>query len=420
MPRKFGLGIVLSFQDDPRLRSTHVLNPHWVTNGIYQVVNSPVLKAQKGEINLGQVEGILDRKRYPPEMQGYIMDLMKRFELCFSFPSNPDNNDRYLVPELLDKQEPSKAAEFKPGRCLEFRYDYAVLPQGLLPRFIVKTHTLSNTLPRWHTGVILAFEGCRALVKADTADKKVHILVNGPLAARRRLLAIIRSHFEDIHASLKGLEPTEVVPSPIYPQGIAYKDLCAYEDAGERQIKVVVEGKLVTLGVQDLLNSVDLEGARQRYKQPTGSGQAVRLFYSYAHKDESLRDELSNYLAPLQRRGLLETWHDRRILAGEEGDTEIDENLARADIVVLLISAHFFASNYCFTKEMPKALERHSQGEAIVIPVLIEDVNWKESPFAHLQLLPKDAIPVSRWRNRDTAWRDVSEGIERVIKKLRP
>jgi internalin A len=104
------LGIALNYKDDPRLRDTHVLNPHWVTNGIYKILNSEKLAERAGEINLEDVSEILDRRTYPAGMHRFLFDLMKKFELCFSFP---DEDTHYLIPELLDKQEPPETAEFK-------------------------------------------------------------------------------------------------------------------------------------------------------------------------------------------------------------------------------------------------------------------------------------------------------------------
>src|SRR5439155_7101601 len=109
------LGIVLNYRDDPRLQDTHVLNPHWVTNGIYKIINSEKLERQKGDISLHQLEEILDEGEYPTSMRCFIFDLMKKFELCFRFP---DDDTRYLIPELLDKQESLEAAAIKQEECL--------------------------------------------------------------------------------------------------------------------------------------------------------------------------------------------------------------------------------------------------------------------------------------------------------------
>jgi hypothetical protein len=143
----------------------------------------------------------------------------------------------------------------------------------------------------------------------------------------------------------------------------------------------------------------------------------VSLFYSYSHKDESSRNELETHLKLLQRQGLIAPWHDRKIEAGDEWKRTIDENLERADVILLLVSADFIASDYCYEQEMRRALERHENGEARVIPIILDDVNWGRAPFAKLQALPKDGRPVTKWRPKTSAWRNISEGIERVAEE---
>jgi internalin A len=127
---------------------------------------------------------------------------------------------------------------------------------------------------------------------------------------------------------------------------------------------------------------------------------------------------LDIHLKLLQRTGLITVWHDRKIGAGDDWREQIDENLERADIVLLLVSPDFIASDYCYDKEMKRALKRWESGEATVIPVIIRDVNWKHAPFARLQALPMDGIAITKWRDRDSAWRSVSEGIERLVLKI--
>ncbi len=411
------LGIALNYRDDARLQDTHVLNPRWVTEGIYKLLNSEKLQKKKGEIRLADLASILDPNQYPAGMRRFILDLMKKFELCFSFP---EDDARYLIPELLDKQQPPEADQFKPEECLNFQYHYSVLPEGLLPRFIVRTHVLSEGVPRWRTGVIMEFEGCRALVKADVQDKKVFISVLGPTASRRRLLAVIRSDFERIHRDIRNLEPAEMVPVPEQPNLVVpYKKLQVMERGGVGQFKEVADDEIVELNTAELLNGVDLEHTRKADRVSDERRQATRLFYSYSHKDEFLRNELDTHLKLLQRQRLIETWHDRRINPGDEFDKEIDENLERADIILLLVSSDFIASDYCYDIEMKRALERHQKGEARVIPIILRDVNWKIAPFAQLQALPKDGLPVTKWPDKDSAWRNVSEGIERVVEEMR-
>src|SRR5450755_671783 len=144
----------------------------------------------------------------------------------------------------------------------------------------------------------------------------------------------------------------------------------------------------------------------------------VSIFLSYAHKDESLCDQLKAHLSLLQHQGLISTWHDRRILPGADWAQEIDTYLETAPIVLLLVSASFFASNYCIGVEMKRAMSRHEAGQARVIPILVRPCDWKGAPFVHLQILPKNAKAITAWNNRDKAWADVITGIRRVIEQL--
>lgn len=418
------LGVMLNFREDERLHDTHVLKPQWVTEGIYTILNAPLLADQKGELRLRDLQRILPAKAYPVNMHGFVMDLMKKFELCFSFlDSGPDSGAHYLIPELLDKQEPEAAAAFDPAKCLNFRYEYEVLPEGLLPRFIVRTHGLIEDELRWRTGVVLNFEEARALVKADVVDKKVFVHVTGKAEARRRLLGIIRSDFERIHRELK-FTPAELVPLHNHPEvAVTYEELLVWEQSKTATFPKVIGKQVVHVDVQELLNGVDLAGTRRREDKREALAEMreepIRVFISYAHKDERFRLALEPHLKLLQRQGLIATWHDRLIKPGTEWADVIDANLEQAKIILLLVSSDFLASDYCYEIELKRALERHEKQEAVVIPVIIRDCNWKGAPFDKLQGLPKDFKAVDLWPKRDTAWRNVANGIEKAAQSIR-
>jgi hypothetical protein len=144
----------------------------------------------------------------------------------------------------------------------------------------------------------------------------------------------------------------------------------------------------------------------------------IGIFYSYSHKDEELRDELEKHLSILKRQGVITGWHDRRIGAGKEWKGEIDTHLNTAHVILLLISADFLASDYCYDVEMKRAMERHEAGEARVIPVILRPVDWEGAPFGKLQALPTDAKPVTEWPNRDKAFWDVARRIRAAVEEL--
>jgi tetratricopeptide (TPR) repeat protein len=144
----------------------------------------------------------------------------------------------------------------------------------------------------------------------------------------------------------------------------------------------------------------------------------VEVFCSYAHEDEAWRQKLETHLSLLKWQGLVSLWHDRLIRPGTDWAKAIDSHLETASVILLLVSADFLASDYCYSIEMKRALERHAAGEARVVPILVRPVDWKGAPFAHLQALPIDAKPIASWRSQDRALADVAAGIRRVIEDL--
>jgi hypothetical protein len=144
----------------------------------------------------------------------------------------------------------------------------------------------------------------------------------------------------------------------------------------------------------------------------------IELFYSYAHADERFRAELEGHLSVLRRLGLILDWHDRRIDIGDDWKGEIDSALERAQIILLLVSPDYLASDYTYDVEMKRALERHEAGEARVIPVILRPVGWSDTPLGKLQALPKNGRPVSQWRNRDEAFADVVRDIRAVAESF--
>jgi TIR domain len=145
----------------------------------------------------------------------------------------------------------------------------------------------------------------------------------------------------------------------------------------------------------------------------------AKVFFSYSHADEALRDQLEKQLSMLKRQGIIETWHDRRIGAGQEFDHEISAHVETDDIILLLVSPDFLASDYCYDREMLRAIERHDAGEAIVIPVILRACEWHGAPFGKLQATPKDGKPITQWPDRDQAMLEVARAVRGAAERLR-
>jgi hypothetical protein len=142
------------------------------------------------------------------------------------------------------------------------------------------------------------------------------------------------------------------------------------------------------------------------------------LVFSYSHKDSQLRDELEIHLTALKRQGVIDTWHDRRIGAGKEFNREISQNFDEADIILLLVSPYFIASDYCYDIEMKRAMERHQNGEARVIPVILEPCDWQRLPFGKLIATPTDGKPISKFPNKHDGFLDVTRAIRKAVEEL--
>ncbi|WP_166141427.1 toll/interleukin-1 receptor domain-containing protein [Methylosinus sp. RM1] len=143
----------------------------------------------------------------------------------------------------------------------------------------------------------------------------------------------------------------------------------------------------------------------------------ARLFFSYSHADETLRNRLEAHLSMLKREGAIEPWHDRCIKAGDDFSGSIDAELERADVILLLVSVDFLNSGYCFDIEMKRAMERHEAEEARVIPVILSPCDWHHAPFGSLLAAPTDGKPIRSWADLDEGFLDVVRMIRAALPK---
>lgn len=257
------LGIVLHFQDDPRLEILGILNPQWVTNGVYKILNSHALFQNKGALTVSMLDEILNLFEYPRNKRLYIVDMMKKFELCYDL--EPDKI--FLIPDLLPKDEP---AELKFNGIPAFEYAYLVLPSSVITRFIVRMNQHIHDGCVWRTGVLLKIGENTSLVKADIEDRKITIAIDGLEHTRRDALSAIRYQLDEIHASIKGLDAQKRVPVPNAPHAepLKYEYLLKLERAGQESLLVESGNDLVTVNVRQMLSAIESEA---QWKEIGGS-----------------------------------------------------------------------------------------------------------------------------------------------------
>jgi internalin A len=202
------LGVVLNYQDTDNytwLNETNVLNPEWVTSGIYDILNNhDLMVQQKGILSLPTLSNILKPlDRYPENKRPFLMGLMEKFELCFKLDGY--NPNRYLISDLLPIDEPD--VDIYEKAPLHFQYHYDILPSGIISRFIVRNHTMVYKTMRWRSGAVLTQDLCKALVRADEEDNFITIKVQGNRG--HALLSTIRTDFTKIHATIPHLAVRE-------------------------------------------------------------------------------------------------------------------------------------------------------------------------------------------------------------------
>lgn len=154
-----------------------------------------------------------------------------------------------------------------------------------------------------------------------------------------------------------------------------------------------------------------LDEATARYVPALSTSKPLKLFLSYVPTDERFLNRLLDHLATLKHAGSVSEWYLRKILPGQTRQDEIDKHINSADVILLLVSASFLASEYIQGHELASILHLHQARKAHLIPLILRPVAWQNTPFGHLEALPRDGKPITLWRDRDSAWLDVAQGI---------
>ena len=423
------LGLALYFGKDSRLHDTRVLNPGWVTGGVYAVIRAPSVAENDGQLSVNympqvlreaEIQGVIRAADYPPETHHFILELMRAFQLCYASEEEEGKPIRYLVPELLPEFEPAMEESWEEAP-VRLRYRYEVLPPGLLPRFIVRTHALSDGAPHWRHGVVLRHAESIALIRAETDKPELYVFVLGNDEETRRLLAtMVRRELESLHREIK-MVPVEELELTGYEGWIGVKALREVERPEVRTLKLPIQPEgTAEVDVSRELDKLSSTEARAIDRDPSLAPIPVRLFVSYAHDDERLLKRLDAMLGALEQYHGLTSWSDQRLIAGEEWDTEIRSRLEKMDIFLFISSQTSLVRPYIKHTELRRARERHSAGEVEFVTDKLEPCACDDDPYlGKLQRLAPRFINIVETKPQSKAWEQVRIDLLPVIDRVR-
>ena len=407
------LGAVLHFADDPRLRDTAVLNPHWVTDAVYRL-----LRAKEGDHSDGVLSLQDAQLTLPGETEKtvrYLLRLMERFEMCFPLDEEMDKEPtRWLVPAALGKYLPEGVGtEWQEPGAVKLRYVYDPLPEGVIPRFIVTTQRLSQGQPRWRYGVVLQDGRAAALVQRGEKENHLEITAFGPEADRLRLLEIIQGNLERINADVPKPKPyAEIELAGLPGEYRRISDLEAAELGGQQVAVKTAEGDALVQPTP-LLNRATEPESRDPARVP------LSLFLSYSHKDKAAKNFFHENLTVMSKKKLITQWNDGLIEPGTLWLEEIKSMLESMDIFVGLLTNAFIASDFIEKVEVAAARKRvEAEGrEFMFVLILVDDISLDDLDLAAYQIMRPGGRAISQHKNRKEGFIQAQKELEALIKK---
>lgn len=393
------LGIILHFEK-LKLYDTQVLNPRWLTNAVYRVINSPSVSSNFGYFDLNMIlEALLQSDKendfeYPDSKIIFIVRIMQQFELCYSLKGI---DDKFIIPDLLPVEEPVFDYKKFPLRFI-IKYDF--LPPTVIPRFIVQMHDRIKDRLCWRTGLVIyeSLFNSTAFIKVDKEEKEFQIWVDGE--RRRDLLSFIRRTIIEINSTYKNISYRELVPVPGENNFfLEYEDLIGHEESGRRELFV---GKLRKgFSVKELLNGVESPEYRIQENK-------INIFIAYSNKDKRYKDNFVKHLKPIN---FIKLWDLDSINPGESTN-KVLVYFQQAQIVFALLSADFIHSFLFQSTEFNEALERNK-----IIPIRIRPFELASLGISEIQSLPREGYIETP--ENDRLWVAVIKEIEKILKNYR-
>lgn len=299
------IGAVVSFVDDPRLIDTNVINPQWIMDGVYTIINDPLVKDEnKGQLHIKDLARILDKKRFPKARHAYLLELMEKFNLCY--PAK-EQRDIYFIPDLFDDIEPEFEDWNEEDIAIHFRYNYDDFsPDTFMTRFIVEMHQDIIAEKRWRSGVYISNKTCQAKVYQAYRKNFIHIEITGQKGEGRSYLYAIRESFRKLHEPFPKMQITQEVLYKGY--WLDHEELTILEDANQSKYHTKLKEQLP---ITTILNGYSTMAER------TNSIKKIKIFLASSLELKHEREQFEIFINRENKRLIetgvfleLELWED--------------------------------------------------------------------------------------------------------------
>ncbi len=420
-------GCLVYFDKNEKLKEHIFLNPKKLSADIYKILNTEVL-FNRGELSIDSLKNKTGKEEQDDEI---LLEAMKNLELIYDHPLKPATH--YLVPQYLPEEHPIEDL-FKIASSNAWQDSYWIrvpiffykkLMHYLLMHFIGEKDTLKYF---WKNGIILIKAGKKLLVKGlyplNSNEGVIQVSVeDGNAMLQKEIFALILKYrpnkfdannkTENIKAIMEQKRQDEIAFSTKLEVSLNNIHFTAYDELLALSTKKMDDVNNLLIKFKHLL-PFTVDGAEPK-----------KIFVSYSHNNTVWLGKIKSHLSGLRRKNLIKDWTDQEILAGEKWDEKIIEQLKKADIVILLLSADFIASDYIWEVELKKVLDTRKT----IIPIYIEscdlaaipNFNGVDDKISNFEIIPKDEDgklrPINLWQNEAQALAKVASRIREVVEK---